>query len=50
VIRAPLVAATVDAPNRRGAGMTRGRPITFLASAAARQLAALAVAACGDGQ
>src|SRR6185312_7236748 len=47
-IRSPRVAATVDLPNRRS-DMTRSRPMTFLVSAVAIPLAALAVAACGGG-
>ena len=48
VIRKPLIAATVDAPQRKEQHDSR-RPITFLASAAVIPLAALAVAACGGG-
>jgi predicted lipoprotein with Yx(FWY)xxD motif len=48
VIRSLLVGGTVNAPNRRSE-MTRSKPITFLASAAAIPLVALAVAAYGGG-
>src|ERR1700751_3148694 len=48
VIRAPPIGATVDVPIQRS-DMTRHRPLTFLASAAAIPLVALAVAACGGG-